>query len=201
MSAQYHQLQTEIRFVTTDTLRNEPVTTMFTDRIKPDKTDEYEAWSTGIHGDAMQFPGFLSVDVIRPKASSHPEYITLVKFDNCENLKRWKESPNFAEWLEKLPCLLVGNTHAQECTGLELWFDRPNISQRLKDPPFWKQVLIGVICVYPLLLLLRWALGPVTGAFLSGIALLLNVVILSTLLTYPVMPWVTRLLRPWLYPK
>ena len=58
---------TEIRIVTTDTLRNEPVTTMFTDRVKPDKTDEYEAWSTDIHGDVKQFPGFFGADVIRPE--------------------------------------------------------------------------------------------------------------------------------------
>jgi len=191
----------EIRIVTTDTLRNEPVTTMFTDRVKPDKIDEYEAWSRGIHGDAKQFPGFLGADVIRPKESSHPEYIQLVKFDNCHNLKRWRESSSHATWLEKLPNLLVDDSHKQERVGLELWFDRPSIPQRLREPPFWKQVVIGVICVYPLILLLRWALGPVTGGFPSSIALLLNVVILSALLTYPVMPWVTSRLRPWLYPK
>jgi antibiotic biosynthesis monooxygenase (ABM) superfamily enzyme len=183
------------------TLRNEPVTTMFTELVKPDKTDEFEAWSTGIHGDIKQFPGFLGVDVIRPDESNHPEYITLVKFDNCENLMRWKESPNLAKWLEKLLNLLISDSHAQECAGLDLWFDRPNIPQKLKEPPFWKQVAIGVICVYPLIMLLRWALEPVTGGLPGSIALLLNEVILSALLTYPVMPWVTRLLRPWLYPK
>ena len=192
---------TEIRIVTTNTLRNEPVTTMFTDRVKPDKTDEYEAWSTGIHGDAKQFPGFLGVDVIRPKESSHPEYITLVKFNNCENLKRWKESSNLAKWLEPLPNLLISDTQAQERVGLELWFDRPNIPLRPKEPPFWKQLVIGVVCVYPLILVLMWALGPVMEGLPWRIALLINVVILSALLTYPVMPWVTRLLRPWLYPK
>lgn len=101
----------------------------------------------------------------------------------------------------KLPNLLIGDSHNQECTGLDFWFDRPNTAQRLKDPPFWKQVAIGVICVYPLVLLLNWALGPVTGGFPREIALLINVVILSALLTYPVMPWVTRLLRAWLYPN
>lgn len=187
--------------MTTDTLRNQPITTMFADHVRPDRVDEYEAWSTGIHGEVMKFPGFLSVDVIRPEDSSHLEYITLVKFDSCENLKRWQDSPTMAEWLEKLPKLLVGDPHAQECVGLELWFDRPRTSRRLEEPPLWKQVVIGVVCVYPLVLLLRWALSPVTGGFPWAIALLINVIILSALLTYPVMPWVTRLLRPWLYPK
>ena len=187
--------------MTTHTSCNKPVTTMFTDRVRPDETDDYQAWSTGIHGDIKQFPGYLGVDVIRTNESDDPEYVTLVKFDNRENLKRWKESATVAKWLDKLPDLLIGNSHKRESVGRQLWFDRPNISQRLKEPPFWKRVIIGVICVYPLILLLHLALGPVTGGFPWELALFPNVVILSALLTYPVIPWVTRLLRPWLYPK
>jgi hypothetical protein len=67
------------------------------------------------------------VNVIRPKETSCPEYITLVKFDSCENLIRWKESPILAKWLEKLPDLLVGDSLTQERVGLELLFDRPGI--------------------------------------------------------------------------
>ncbi len=74
-------------------------------------------------------------------------------------------------------------------------------TKRVNEPPFWKRVIICVICVYPLIVLLRLALAPVTGGLPWGVALLPNVVILSALLTYPVFPWVTRLLRPWLYPK
>jgi len=74
-------------------------------------------------------------------------------------------------------------------------------TNHVNEPPFWKCVIIGVICVYPLILLLRLALAPVTGGLPWGVALLPNVIVLSTLLTYPVIPWVTRLLRPWLYPK
>ena len=187
--------------MTINSLRNEPVTTMFTDRVKPDKINEYEAWSKGINGDAKKFSGFLSVDVIRPEKNNYPEYITLVKFNSYENLMQWKESSNLTKWLVKLPELLISDTHAQECVGLDLWFDRPNVSKKFNDPPFWKQVIIGVICVYPLILLLNWALGPVTEGIPSKIGLLLNVFILSILLTYPVMPLMTRLLRQWLYPN
>ena len=55
--------------MTTPALLNDPVTTMFTDRVKLDKTAEYDAWSAGINGEVKQFSGFLSVDVIRPKES------------------------------------------------------------------------------------------------------------------------------------
>ena len=138
------------------------------------------------------------MDVIRPGDSSNPEYTTLVKFDNCENLKQWNESEILDEWLEKLPDLLIGSSYAQKAEGLELWFDRPNSPI---EPPYWKRVVIGVVCVYPLVILLNWALAPVTSHFHDKISLLLNVTVLSGLLTFPVMPWVTRQLRFWLYPK
>ena len=185
----------------TSTLRNEPVTMMFTDRVKREKIDEYEVWSTGALGDAKQFTGFLGADVIRPEESGLQEYITLVRFNSCINLKAWRESSSLASWHKKLPELLIVDPHHQEASGLELWFDRPDTPQSLKEPPFWKQVVIGVICVYPLVLLQNWLLGPVLDGFPKEIAFLINVVILSSLLTYPVMPWVTRLLRAWLYPK
>ncbi len=97
--------------------------------------------------------------------------------------------------------MLVSDSFVQVCEGLELWFDRPTTTRDLKEPPLWKQVIIGVVCVYPLVLLLNWGLGPVTQGIPKELAVLINVIILSTLLTYPVMPWVTRLLRAWLYPK
>ena len=187
--------------MSTNTILNEPVTIMFSDHVKPSKIAEYEAWSTGIHSDAKRYTGYVSVDVIRPNESTHPEYTTLVKFDNCENLKLWRDSSSLATWLEKLPPLLAGNTHAQTSVGIDLWFDRPNIVQAITEPPFWKQVAIGVMCVYPLILILNWVLGPIVSQLPAKLGLLLNVIILSALLTYPVMPWVTRLLRPWLYPK
>ena len=187
--------------MSTNTLRNEPITMMFTERVKLDRIDEYEAWSRGVLDSVKEFTGYLGADVIRPEESSLQEYITLVRFDSCINLKKWRESSSLTTWRNKLSNLLIGDSHHQESSGLELWFDRPVTPQKFKQPPFWKQVIIGVICVYPLVLFLNGVLTPVMAEFPREFAILVNVVILSSLLTYPVMPWVTRLLRTWLYPK
>jgi antibiotic biosynthesis monooxygenase (ABM) superfamily enzyme len=187
--------------MTTSSLRSEPVTMMFTERVKREKIAEYETWSRDVLESVKGFAGYLGADVIRPEESSLQEYITLIRFDSCLNLKAWRESSSLAEWHNNLTELLVGDPHKQEASGLELWFDRPDTPQKLKEPPYWKQVVIGVICVYPLVLLLTWLLGPPMSVFPREIAILVNVVILSSLLTYPVMPWVTRFLRTWLYPK
>jgi hypothetical protein len=38
-------------------IRNQPVTAMFTDRVRPDKIAGYDAWSAGINADVRTFPG------------------------------------------------------------------------------------------------------------------------------------------------
>jgi antibiotic biosynthesis monooxygenase (ABM) superfamily enzyme len=187
--------------MTTESLRTQPVTMMFTERVKREKVTEYETWSRGVLGSVKDFTGYLGSDVIRPEESSLQEYITLIRFDSCLNLKTWRNSSSLADWKSKLSELLVSDPHQQEASGLDLWFDRSDTPQRMKEPPYWKQVVIGVICVYPLVQLLSWLLGPILAEIRKEIATLVNVTILSSLLIYPVMPWVTRLLRTWLYPK
>ena len=182
-------------------LRNEPVTTMYTALVKPDKVTEFKVWLAGVNGAVKRRPGFVSVDVITSKDGELPEFITLVKFDRCENLKSWNESSELAIWIEQLPKFLATPSHMQECVGLELWFDRPTSNVPLPQPPYWKRVAIGVMCVYPLVIFLGWALTPITQYLPSQLGLLVNVMTLSSLLTYPVMPTATRLLRSWLYPK
>ena len=185
--------------MTDSNLLHEPITVMFTEFVRPEKSAEYEQWSRGVHNEAKQFTGFISVDVIRPGAGDSLGYTTLMKFDSYENLKHWTDSASLAQWMERLPGFLIKKTQPQSSVGMQLWFDRPSAPQALVEPPFWKSVVIGVICVYPLILALNWALDPITRLFPSKIALLINVVVLSALLTYPVMPWVTRLLRRWLF--
>ena len=44
----------------------QPVTTLFIDQVKPEMVTQFEAWLNGIHDDAKQFNGFVSIDVIQP---------------------------------------------------------------------------------------------------------------------------------------
>jgi uncharacterized protein len=187
--------------MTNEDLRKQPVTGMYTAKVRPEKISEYREWLLGINADVKQRQGFVSVDVIGPDSEAGTEFITLVKFAGPKYLKNWNESKCLADWLGKLPELLAADSHSQERVGLELWFDRPKIAQGASQPAYWKRVFIGVVCVFPLINLLRWALSPITGQLPEMLGLLFNVVVLSCLLTYPVMPFATRFLRNWLYPN
>ena len=185
----------------TKTTTTEPVTMMFSNRVKPNRISEYELWLRGIHLEAKNFEGFLETNIIKPVDTESTEYISLVKFDSQENLTKWRGSSIEAEWLAKLTDLIEESADMQQASGLEIWFNRPKVLMSAASPPFWKQVVLGVITVYPTILILNFLLKPITGDLPWLVSLFISVVILSSLLTYPVMPFATKLLRSWLYPK
>ena len=61
-------------------------------------------------------------------------------------------------------------------------------------------VIIGTLVVYSLILIVNLLFGRFLNKlpFLAG--LFISVLIVSGLMTYPVLPWVTGLLDFWLYP-
>jgi hypothetical protein len=102
------------------------------------------------------------------------------------------------EWIERLQPLIEKPEAIQTLTGLETWFSLPN--QPLKSPPRYKMALVTWLGVFVTLAVLSRLLSPI----LSGLPILLNQLITTGLvvlvLTYLVMPRLTKLFKKWLYP-
>jgi len=91
------------------------------------------------------------------------------------------------------------SVHIQRATGLETWFTLPG-ERAIVPPPRWKQLLVTLVGAYPLVvLLLAFVLPWVAGWPLLLRSAVLPIVLLS-LMTYVVMPQLTRILQGWLYP-
>jgi antibiotic biosynthesis monooxygenase (ABM) superfamily enzyme len=58
--------------------------------------------------------------------------------------------------------------------------------------------LVSLVAVYPLVVLFQWALGPRMSRLPLLVRSALFPLVLLTLMTFVVMPMVTRLTRPWL---
>ncbi len=175
-------------------------TMLVTDRVEPKRVQDYERWVEGIHSALRKQPGFLAVDVVRNGGGEiQAEYLVLVKFDTEANMARWHGSETLRSWLGKQAEITSQPPEFQAATGLETFFDRKT-AQPLAKPAFWKLVLLSTGCVYPLIMLLNWVLAPTVGSWPRDLQILIVVCALSVLLTWPVMPYATRLLRPWLYP-
>ncbi|WP_416673670.1 antibiotic biosynthesis monooxygenase [Egbenema bharatensis] len=182
-----------------------PVTLVISEVVEPSKIPAYEAWAKGINRDASQFEGFMGVEVIRPREHDHPEYVVIVKFRTYSELRNWMMSPTYRHWMNQSYGLISARSEQQLPSGLELWITLPKSRLEgrspLPSPPYYKKVILGVLAVYPLILLANWLLEPLLTGLPPLLALFISVIFVSGLLTYPVMPWLSKALGFWLYPK
>jgi uncharacterized protein len=175
-----------------------PVTTTVTRRVKPGHEAAYEEVLQGIIAAASRFPGHLGVEVFRP-AGPGGVYRTVYRFDTAAHLRDWLDSEERAAWLERAEPHAAGPIRRQFLTGLESWFTLPT-DPGAPPPPAYKMALLTWITIFPLITVVILALGPL----LEGVALVPRLAI-TTALTVPLMTWVvmprvTRILRSWLYP-
>jgi uncharacterized protein len=175
-----------------------PVTTTVTRRVKPGHETFYEEFLAGIISSASRFPGHLGVEVFRPQSAAAGEYRTVYRFDTAEHLRAWLDSDEHAAWLARAEPHVIGPMRTSFVTGLETWFTLPG--RRGTAPPPHKMALLTWITIFPLIT----AIVAVTGPLLEELPLVLRLGITTALavplMTWVVMPRVTRLLGGWLYP-
>jgi uncharacterized protein len=172
------------------------VTVVVSRDVLPGRERDYEEWTHRIIYDAVPF-GSLGAAVITPEGNTLGRRIVVHRFANEESLKAWEESEERKALLREAEHFSV--PHYQRATGLETWFALPD-ERAIVPPPRWKMLLATFLGAYPLVVLLSAFVLPwVEGWPLLARAALLPVVVL-TLMTYVVMPQLTRLLRRWLYP-
>jgi uncharacterized protein len=176
-----------------------PVTVDVLQQVKPGCEDEFEQVLSNLIVAAEAFEGYLGVNIFRPTDRCHPEYRIVFKFDHLSNLTRWEDSPIRQQLLERTKHLTVGSKY-QRLTGLETWFTLP--SQRaIAPPPRYKMVFITWLVIFPLVNIIP----PFLSHLLSPLPPLLRgamgALFMVLLMTYVVMPRMTKLFARWLYPK
>ena len=200
-----------------------PITVAIERRIDPSRAVEATSWMQAGTDLAAGFAGFLGSGWVRAGEGSDLWYM-LYRFRDIPTLEAWEDSPQRAWWLESGRAF-ASEVRVERRTGIEGWFDAPfathvesrhpgvpsapdtaaqptgPIQQPIPAaPPRWKQAVTIWLGFFPTNLLATWLLGFVPGfAEWPLIArVLLATILLTPVMTYAVLPWVTRLLRPWL---
>lgn len=178
---------------------HDSVTSVIQQRPKPTAVVEYEAWLKEITPEAQRFPGHRGVNVIRPHDTSGT-YTIVLHFDTLEHLTAWLESDTRARLVEKVAPLLVSSERVDIKTGLEFWFTPPPGHRQAKP---YKQFLLTLSAIFPLTIVVPWALRPVFARLpLLGELIVSNLIVAAIivgLMTYVIMPHYTRLVANWLY--
>jgi antibiotic biosynthesis monooxygenase (ABM) superfamily enzyme len=176
------------------------VTSVIEHAVRPGAEAKYEAWLGKITPIAKRFPGHRGIEFIRPPGGSG-SYSILLRFDTLENLQDWLRSDTRRELLEEAEQFFERGEKIDIKTGLEFWFTPPPPAQ--KHPAPYKQFLVTLSVVFPLTLVVPWALRPLFDAMpalgLPGISNLLISSVIVGLMTYVIMPHYTRLIAKWLY--
>jgi antibiotic biosynthesis monooxygenase (ABM) superfamily enzyme len=179
---------------------DDPVTVIVTRRAKKGRIKEFEEWMDGIIHAAMKFEGHMGINVIKPTDPADPSYVIIFRFNNYRNLLIWERSDERKKWIEKGEGVIEGKAKVEKLTGLEFWFT-PSTIGRPATPPRHKMALVTGAVIFVLLSTLIPQLQIFTSNFPPILAILTGVVIMVPLMTYVIMPLVTRVLRPWLFKK
>lgn len=176
------------------------VTAVISHRVKPDQQQAYEQWLHGISAVAQQFEGHMGVNFIRPQDPHRPDYVIILKFDCYRNLKTWMDSSVRQDWIDQVQPLVQQEQDVQILTGLETWFTLPG--RMVQTPPArYKMALLTSLSVFIMAQSLRIVLAPLLSSLPVLLGSFLLTVLTVFLLTYIVMPRVTRAAYRWLYPN
>jgi uncharacterized protein len=176
-----------------------PVTTTVTRRVKPGHEPFYDQFLQGVIAAASRFPGHLGVEVFRPESATAGEYRVVYRFDTGEHLRAWLDSHERRAWLERAEPHVVGPMQTRVVTGLETWFTLPG-QPAAPPPPPYKMALLTWLTIFPLITLVVVALEPLLEELALVPRLAVTTAVTVPIMTWLVMPRVTRLLRRWLYP-
>jgi len=128
-----------------------------------------------------------------PPGSETREYGILRTFASEQERAAFYESPMFKAWDERARTLTEGEPVYRQLHGLEAWFRSPH-----NPPPRWKMATATFLGVFPLAMVLNLTIGPWTHSwnFILRNAVFNGCVV--ALLTWAVMPLITRAMRSWL---
>jgi antibiotic biosynthesis monooxygenase (ABM) superfamily enzyme len=173
-----------------------PVTVSIARRVMAGREADYEDWVKGITAEALKYPGHMGVNVIRPTSGSR-DYVTIFRFDTYQHQRDWESSARRAHWLEQLSGIVEGPDSVRKDRGMEFWFSLPELPAVHPSPH--KMALVLFVVVYTLIVLINTMLAPFVVEWPYLAKVFLTVFLQVILMTYLVMPRITRLLKNWLY--
>jgi antibiotic biosynthesis monooxygenase (ABM) superfamily enzyme len=176
---------------------DEPVHVAITRRVKPGCELAFQEalrdflkisfGQSGVRGATMLVP---------PPGSGSSEFGILRTFASRRERDAFYESPLFKEWNKRISPLTEGSPERRELIGLEAWF-------RSSDgpPPRWKMAIATYLGVVPTIMTLALTVGALIHSWNFVFYNLLFNACVVVLLTWVVMPLITRALHGWLNAK
>jgi antibiotic biosynthesis monooxygenase (ABM) superfamily enzyme len=170
-----------------------PVKIVLERRVRPGAKEPFERWIEELLAMAARSRALQGSSVL---TAGSGEYFILLRFASQAELDRWQALPEVVAHLGKGDAHAVAADQPVVQTGLETWFTLPGLPAPPKAPPKWKMALVTWLALLPQVILLNLFV-PAALPFLVRVSL--STAIPVMMLTWVIMPRLTRLLYPWLY--
>jgi antibiotic biosynthesis monooxygenase (ABM) superfamily enzyme len=173
----------------------EPATAVFARRVHAGHEAEYEELAREMVEASKAFPGQVAATMLHEADS--PDYTIVYSFTDEPALRAWLDSPQRARLSAQADRIAESHLRLPPLTGLETWFALPH-QVTLKPPPRWKMWLVSLLAIYPFVVAFQALLLPPIKTWPVLVRSAILPLTLLTLMTFVVMPVVTRAAQPWL---
>jgi len=173
------------------------VTVVVSRRVYPGREKDYDDWVRRLVAASAESPGNQGVTLLVPEPGKTGLHHVVMRFADEKSMHIWETS--YARQKLSHEADEFSRRVRQEATGLETWFSIPECPE-LEAPKPWKMAIVTFLAVFVLsvaiIRLLRWA-SPGMNFYAESV---LVAAILVGLLTWAVMPFLSRVVfRKWLY--
>lgn len=177
----------------------ESVTVVVTRRVRAGRERDYEAWLERLIGGASAMPGYAGSRVQRPEEGQRT-YTSVFRFDSVSHLRAFEESDLRRRALAEVIDLVEEDAVWNRLTGLELWFTPPP-GTVVPQPSRFRMAIVMIAVVYGLVSSIGTIVARVMADAPAPLRLLITITVEVFLMTYVVMPRLTRVLARWIYPN
>lgn len=162
--------------------------------LKEGGTSVHRSVHEDVIAELESYPGFRQREILDAVPGVQNETVVILTFDDEPSLRRWLDSDERSQLLGRLSPHIEGTYTTNVLGGFAGWFTFDSSV----EPPRWKQALVVLIALFPIALFITfvrsqlWPDAPMVPAVFLG-----NVIGIA-LLTWVVMPPLTRSLSGWL---
>ena len=172
-----------------------PIHIAITRRVRPGCEAEFQRALQEFFQASFAHGGVLGASMLTPPPGSDSrEFGILRTFANEKERDAFYDSPVFKAWQERASKLTEGEPEYRQLHGLEAWFRSPH-----NPPPRWKMAVATFLGVFPVAMILNLTLGPVIRPWQFILSNAVFNACVVAILTWVVMPLITRALHGWLY--
>ncbi len=186
-----------IQGTNTELSPHDMVTEIITVSVKPGMEEAYRDWVDRVRQVEARFPGYQGLQLQPPIPGLQDNWVSLLRFDTSEHLNAWLESDARRAALQEV-APFIDKREQQIATSFSGWFTFGDVTDEV--PPNWKQSMIVLLMLYPIVMLELLFLNPLLNSLGIAEATFIGNLLSVAALGWLLVPPANRVLDWWLRP-